>query len=346
MYWECDEFQASESYPYGFPAEPSANVKFKEQSPFSLKHKIQGGMTPKDATNAAFEIWGRAVQAYTRGGGHPDLEEEGIFGFCNNLSHPSDKLVAFSAIIRELEPHMNCRYLAGHWEKNLIRQLPWTGQDWSERPTEYQAPSWSWASVNAPIEDFDSLNRAEDEDWYALLEIRDVQIELATDDHLGQVKSGTLHVQGILIDLEIQSFVSSRFLAQKPLKLNEEEIGEIILVEGERTCLHAQQDDELNPWVTPCYLYCLPICLILPRKTNRMILDWGRVEFQSILLEPADEENTYRRVGYLGLGLGQELSKQNFDQDPILRSLGLYDWRNESAVFVPDVTNWKSIIII
>lgn len=62
MYWECDEIQASESYPHGFPEEAWANVKRKALNPFSLLHLnleqhalIDTGITP--LVRMAFAVW-------------------------------------------------------------------------------------------------------------------------------------------------------------------------------------------------------------------------------------------------------------------------------------------------
>jgi hypothetical protein len=91
MYWQCDELQASESYPYGFPAEDNADVFFKSHNPF----RIQSQTTEK-RHERAFETWGRAVQAYTVGQSY-NAEDDLCFG--KNLTNASDKLVAFSVAV-------------------------------------------------------------------------------------------------------------------------------------------------------------------------------------------------------------------------------------------------------
>ncbi|PVH99186.1 HET-domain-containing protein, partial [Periconia macrospinosa] len=140
LYWECDEMQASESYPYGFPNEAYAGVQFKSSNPF--------GLDLQETTRSfeqAFDVWASAVQAYTVGS-HWNTD-----GWARNLTNGSDKLVAISAITRELQSFFDCRYIAGHWERDLLRQLDWSGANYSERSDTYRAPSWSWASVDAPM---------------------------------------------------------------------------------------------------------------------------------------------------------------------------------------------------
>ncbi|KAG6360986.1 hypothetical protein INS49_009205 [Diaporthe citri] len=124
MYWECDEMQASESHPYGFPEEAWANLKGKALNPFSLLNMnleeedalIDTGVSP--LVKRAFDVWGNAVSAYTVGNSDRRLTD-GSSEFAKNLTNPADKLVAISAIAHELQPFMNCRYLAGHWETAL-----------------------------------------------------------------------------------------------------------------------------------------------------------------------------------------------------------------------------------
>lgn len=48
------------------------------------------------------------------------------------------------------------RYFAGLWEHNMITQLAWRWLSLLDRVTgetlSYRAPSWSWASVNGPVD--------------------------------------------------------------------------------------------------------------------------------------------------------------------------------------------------
>lgn len=68
----------------------------------------------------------------------------------------SDKLVALSAVARTYsENNLECgTYLAAIWEKSLPHSLMWevVVGDLRPRPLEYRAPSWSWASVDGPVQ--------------------------------------------------------------------------------------------------------------------------------------------------------------------------------------------------
>lgn len=352
MYWECDEMQASESYPYGFPEEAWANVKGKALNPFSLLNvnlededaPIDTGISP--LVKRAFRVWGNAVSDYTVGNPQHRLEDDSP-GFAKNLTNPADKLVAISAIAHELQPFMNCRYLAGHWEIDLIRQLAWTGSNDSQRASTYRAPSWSWASVDAPIQDFKFLYDPPEgtrEAFHPLAEVLNVEVEPLTDDPMGQVVSGSLALWGHLIELEVQSLLNSRYGGP-------DEGDEIILVNGERTCLHVQLDDEYSRPTVPWSVYCVPISLLVdripsdPTESNapEVALTFG---FDSILLEKTNVEGIFQRAGYLGANLGQDLTKKDFANDPILRAAGLLNFSKETAFFSPHTQELQRIEIV
>lgn len=68
------------------------------------------------------------------------------------LSFPEqDKLAAISAVAKRLYPLQTKNYLAGLWRDQMPSCLAWRAIGFVERPTGYQAPSWSWASVNGPV---------------------------------------------------------------------------------------------------------------------------------------------------------------------------------------------------
>lgn len=69
------------------------------------------------------------------------------------LTYDTDRLLAIGRMASELAMIWNDTYLAGLWKNSIIPLLAWgasyfTFQD-RVRPTDYQAPSWSWASVKS-----------------------------------------------------------------------------------------------------------------------------------------------------------------------------------------------------
>jgi hypothetical protein len=92
-------------------------------------------------TAQLLETWRGIVQDYTR----------------RKLAFPTDKLPALAGIAREVGRLTGMEYLAGLWKENMLHDLMWFARthEWRMRPThtdEYpRAPTWSWASVEAPI---------------------------------------------------------------------------------------------------------------------------------------------------------------------------------------------------
>ncbi|KAL1950436.1 hypothetical protein VTO73DRAFT_5560 [Trametes versicolor] len=65
----------------------------------------------------------------------------------------TDKLVACSAIAAQFHCLLPSEYIAGLWRDTLLTELIWYRREGTEapRPTEYRAPSWSWASVDGGV---------------------------------------------------------------------------------------------------------------------------------------------------------------------------------------------------
>ncbi len=65
------------------------------------------------------------------------------------LTKDSDRLVALHGVAMKVQKVLKCQYMAGLWARNIEGQLAWKVvlPSISHRPSEYVAPSWSWASV-------------------------------------------------------------------------------------------------------------------------------------------------------------------------------------------------------
>lgn len=104
MYWECNEFQASESYPDGMPPKRFGNVKSTDSNPCNLRMEYHSDLLAQQ--ERASSAWETIVQAYSQ---------------CN-LTKEGDKLVAISAIARETQPLMECRSLRHFFLSGLVLQ--------------------------------------------------------------------------------------------------------------------------------------------------------------------------------------------------------------------------------
>jgi hypothetical protein len=93
---------------------------------------------------ARYGIWRNIVQNYSR----------------RRLTVLSDRLPAIAGISKKFQDSWSDEYYAGIWRRQFIPSLTWRrkesiygpeAQYWSPL-VEYRAPSWSWASIEGPIE--------------------------------------------------------------------------------------------------------------------------------------------------------------------------------------------------
>jgi len=75
------------------------------------------------------------------------------------LTFQDDRLMAISAYAKSKHKEYQAqgsenKYLAGLWQSGLVDHLLWISKvkPPPPRPTNYRAPTWSWASINGPVE--------------------------------------------------------------------------------------------------------------------------------------------------------------------------------------------------
>lgn len=124
----------------------------------------------KNNTDDYLGIWYRIVGAYS-----------GL-----HLTIFSDRILAISGIAARFEPLLNDNYCAGHWRYRLHEELLWRNYQWMKtqpRPSEYQAPLWSWTLISTSVEtslmydDSGFAKRSDD-----CFEILDCQIRLRGEE--------------------------------------------------------------------------------------------------------------------------------------------------------------------
>ncbi|MCJ1276147.1 hypothetical protein MMC21_003952 [Puttea exsequens] len=163
MFWECLELSACETFPDGIPNNNSTKVS---ADTYSLRNEIIKSENPQ---RQQLLLWQSFVDRYTQG----------------DLSFPeNDKLVAIPGLTKKIGEGSD--YLAGLWRQDLISGLMWSvshGNDISRcsRPAQFQAPSWSWASVNGPLYFRVSF---EHDDSTALVKILEAQMQCCVEDLL------------------------------------------------------------------------------------------------------------------------------------------------------------------
>ncbi|KAI4152635.1 MAG: hypothetical protein LQ340_002804 [Diploschistes diacapsis] len=152
------------------------------------------GKQGDEAFPIAFLNWGHIVSAYS--------------GLA--LSFSSDKFPAISGVAQEYQKTTQSRYVAGMWEEHMLGQLLWFTEKGAQRPPEYRAPTWSWASVDGPVVSTFSPNICKTwQGWRdeqrpildtVLAEVLDVQVSLVAGEiETGRIQDGSLRMRGRLI---------------------------------------------------------------------------------------------------------------------------------------------------
>ena len=193
IFWECNELLAGETFPHGIHAWPSmkpsgswSSTKKKLEPPPIEKPDFPWGKTYRD--------WQDVVRSYSRA----------------SITYKTDKLIAISAIAKEFAALMGNEYVAGLWQNDLLRQLCWfpDGPELDQPLSTvdrlpYQAPSWSWTSLNRLIQNklntdwsFDVKENAASADN---AEVLDVRITPVGEDTTGQISRGIITIRGPIV---------------------------------------------------------------------------------------------------------------------------------------------------
>lgn len=155
------------------------------------------GSSPHLSTEDAYQYWRDAVFLYST----------------KQLSVPTDRLAAFTALTRTIQAATDDEYYAGLWKADLIHQMIWLpcNSGWPFAPSfpnvnfeAYVAPTWSWASYPGGVMYGDKPPRIEE--YQA--KILDVSCTLTGQNRFGAVKSGylLLHARKIRAILAFRAF--------------------------------------------------------------------------------------------------------------------------------------------
>ncbi|KAK1689915.1 heterokaryon incompatibility protein-domain-containing protein, partial [Colletotrichum godetiae] len=183
--WHCRSTREAEVWPPNTPIDDVTELGRIEDLPLgcgSARHK------PNDRRNA-YLCWHDIVSRYTR---------------CK-ISFPSDRLIALSAVAKEMMPVLEDEYVAGMWRRHLESELIW----WSFFPFEpspspsdqlYRAPSWSWASAETEVVPGRPYKDCKVDRF---IEVEDFHLEHVTGDTTGLVSEGWLRLWGRLKQIKL-----------------------------------------------------------------------------------------------------------------------------------------------
>jgi hypothetical protein len=159
-FWECRHTIANEYLPDGF-----------------TKRLGSGLLQTMARTEHLQSWWAEVVRLFTSA----------------DLTFARDKLPALSGIAKRIHGQKGGQYLAGLWRDERIEaQLCWRVTSPRIRPTEWRAPSWSWASVDGPIV-YTPTQPGICDDTYA--HVVDASVTPLAGDIFGQLSAGTLRIE-------------------------------------------------------------------------------------------------------------------------------------------------------
>lgn len=199
IYWECNQEFRSETQPENEwrRAEAAWYTGFETASELRTTWKALIGedtLFQTDPTAALGDEWLQILRLYTS---------------CK-LSHEGDKLVAISAIVKDMKRHLEglgkpTDYFAGMWGLWLPQCLLWSvsgGTAQKHRSRQYRAPSWSWASVDLTVVSELSIVWRGHEVQVA--SVSSVEVRPLTDDDTGQVEDGFLTLKGKPVQVRLE----------------------------------------------------------------------------------------------------------------------------------------------
>ncbi|KAI1211058.1 HET-domain-containing protein [Annulohypoxylon truncatum] len=238
------------------------------------------------------------------------------------LTHKKDRLPALSGIAQHFSRLLDDEYLAGLWKRDLYRGLSWNcsydnPQPWDDligrlgSPSEYVAPSWSWATYTG-LTDFSFgtshgsiyMSEAAKKRENLRSECRVLKVNVTPNgvDPFGQIKAASLQITAKICSLPADIYPSER-------KLTEATVG---------NCL--------DPFAY-CCLDWRPNILREPRREVMMLLlgtvavlihkvkSYGIWAF-GLLINPVPEKDKYHRVGIFCSAPRQRWSTRLFNDCP------------------------------
>lgn len=237
-----------------------------------------------------------------------------------DLTHESDRLPALSGIASRFAGPVLSNYLAGLWREDLARSLLWfIGPHWkssSHRPSPLRAPTWSWASVllnqkvDALLTPFITLGPVQLFCQDLNFRILDVQCSVSTVNPFGEVRGGTLTVEGLFNSALLikESSKGGNTLLIHDRDLVEED--DLVLISQEImypdvALTKANSEEGFGPVMVHC--------LFVGAKSNGSRGNVERaVEYALVITASTDLEDVYERIGILATHSVNKANYQNW----------------------------------
>lgn len=279
LFWECNSLAGCESRPHGLRITTSPGQN--PNSPHIWKELLDrtSRLNGRGPLQQAFLDWNEIVSNYSK---------------CQ-VTLAKDRLVAVSGLANDMKRKIrdlgckDTRYFAGLWAANLPLDLAWVSNYRASRPSQYRAPSWSWASIDGSVRFSHCPLTERDETVFYTSFIR-AEVNTRGGPETGEVSYGKMVLRGHLALGELSGgewkhIERFRDIEDPTRTLTPEEwvtIGEW----GESThqsSIRFDAEDQVNE------VYCLPI--FAQRKNS---FHW-EIAFVVLTCEGQD----FARIGYL-----------------------------------------------
>lgn len=226
------------------------------------------------------------------------------------LTYGRDKLIALSGVAKVMSDQFggddDNMYLAGLWEKDLLRGLMWyvffAGRK-DKKPSEYYTPSWSWASVDGPIEYDLFLECVRSEDLIPETGICRAESTLQDGDPFGRVSGGREVLCG---PLKKTAWIRDPGSSNPTEILSEERVNRALKERDGRGIAQIYVDTNLD--IPDSTVYCLRLFRSRARQ--------GQPErLYGLILHPAGpDKEEYIRVGCFRAENQTESSQNNHSE--------------------------------
>jgi hypothetical protein len=178
MFWECYQRQANEVYPKGIPRLAWRKLTTNPEYVYGMFSMYDEKQRPY----REYLLWDQIIQRYTAA----------------DLTFPEkDKLVAIASVGQKMGFYDEL--IAGLWRKQLQYQLLWRISPPASRPAKWQAPSWSWASINGIIdpqvsERYFLWQPTKPREEKSLIRVVDIAMEYKDNDAKQRIVGGSLRL--------------------------------------------------------------------------------------------------------------------------------------------------------
>jgi len=266
--WECMEDNDCECGAF-FQCLGVGDYEFAEKGRYRPIDKMKGWL---------MHVWWKIVMDYSR----------------MQLSYEKDIFLALSGVAELQRAVRGSTYHAGLWSDTLIYDLLWrVPKKWSHptfafeyervaRPSEWRAPTWSWASVKSAVE-YEDLAGFESE-----LTSCEVEIEHTGESETGQLESATLEVSGLLVEVTVH----------QPQTDERHQYGTAYLKFGDLNIYFEEDYDIWGDTSSPIEEEDVLFCLLIGKWFKDESSENGYDKLWFMVLDQANSANDlYERVG-------------------------------------------------